>query len=127
VAARQAAILAIKNGGDGMQPDYEIRIRLPSSLKTFEKITWESAGWDDLPLYSPPLSLDAEQEILDTLIDEINSTYSLNLDSVINLNRLPDANSQPVPSAVPPKVVVFGASNAGRLVALLIEAGLDTH
>jgi hypothetical protein len=47
--ARCAALLACKNNCKGTQPQFDQRIRLPVSLKSFDKNTWHSSGWADLP------------------------------------------------------------------------------
>jgi hypothetical protein len=123
--ARHAALLALKNAGTGQQPIWEQRLRLPKSLQSFEKITWHSSGWADLPLTVAPLDAVAEKDILETLISELNNNYSLNLDRDIMLARNP-AQAEVVAPTVP-TIVVIGHSNAARLAALLTEAGANVH
>jgi hypothetical protein len=123
--ARQAALLAIKNNGEGVQVDYEHRLRLPVALESFEKTTWSSSGWLELPLTVKPLDKNAEKDIIDVLIAEINKKYSLNLDLDIKNSRTQPA-SQPCVVAAP-TIVVVGASNGARLSALIEESGATVH
>jgi hypothetical protein len=123
--ARHAALLALKNAGTGQQPVYEQRLRMPKSLQNFEKNTWHSSGWADLPLTVAPLDAAAEKDIIETLISELNSTYSLNLDLDINLTR--STAQVEVTAPVTPTAIIIGHSNAARLALLLSEAGATTH
>jgi hypothetical protein len=126
VDARRAALLALKNSGRGLQPVYSLRHRLPISLSNVEKTTWHSSGWADLPVTVAPLDSNAEKDILDTFIVEINSKYSLNLDPCINLDRSPPRQAATSMLAAPTYVVV-GASNAARLTTVLQESGATVH
>jgi hypothetical protein len=125
VMARQAALLAIKNNGEGVQVDYEHWLRLPASLESFEKTTWSSSGWLELPVTVKPLDTNAEKDIIDALIAEINTKYSLNLDLDIKLSRNQTASQPRVVAA--PTIVVVGASNSARLSALIEEFGATVH
>jgi hypothetical protein len=39
VAARRASLLAMRNAGSGSQPKYEVRIRMPATLASHDRIT----------------------------------------------------------------------------------------
>ena len=77
----KAALLVARNHGEGgVQPSPLIKIRLPVSLLSYEKKTWESGGWDDLPTRTGPMDMDTEKFLIESFIGELNNSFPLNLD-----------------------------------------------
>jgi hypothetical protein len=120
LAARKAALLAQKNAGSGTQADFSQRIRLPKNLSTFEKVTWASTGWDNLPRTVGSLAAPHEKDIIDALLTDLNNSFSFEFGTDVIVNR--EGVGQK-PTAKPRKIIVIGASNAGRLSTSLEELG----
>jgi uncharacterized membrane protein YgcG len=123
--ARKASMLAVRNAGSGSHKMGEIRIRLPASLAGHDKNVWNSSGWSDLPETVEKINEVTVKEIIDTLISELKTVFSLNLDSDISLSR-DQCSKRAADPHVPATIVVVGASNAGRLANLLID-GVIAH
>jgi hypothetical protein len=125
VAARRASLLALRNAGSRSQPNYEVRIRMPATLAGHDSITWNSSGWDDIPATVQPISSVSAKDIVDTLISDINTVFSLNLVSEISIEAK-TSGVQPEANRGPVTIAVVGASNAGRLSNLLLD-GVEAH
>ena len=67
-------------GVGGVQSTPTCKIRLPVSLLSFEKKTWTSGGWEDLPNAIGPTDSGTEKFVIETLISELNNSFPLNLD-----------------------------------------------
>jgi hypothetical protein len=125
VAARRASLLALRNAGSGSQPNYEVRIRMPATLASHDRITWNSSGWDDIPATVQPISSVSAKDIVDTLISDINTVFSLNLVSEISIEAK-TSGVQPEVNRGPATIAIVGSSNAGRLSNLLLD-GVEAH
>ena len=125
-SSMEAVILSIKNSGrDGLQTPYTQRFRLPVSLLSYEKKTWGSGGWIDLPNGTTPLGFEAEKFIVDSLVAELNLKFNFDLDPEPNLSRA-DPNPRQDPPAIPGRVITVGASLADRLASAMSLAGIPS-
>jgi hypothetical protein len=120
--SRKAALLALRNSGSGNQEMYPMRLRLPISLTSFEKKTWSSSGWEDLPRTVAACSAPDEHDIIHALLSDLAEIFSLQLPGDVSLDR---ASKRPLSSS--PTCIVVGASNAGRLSDMLLECGATVH
>jgi hypothetical protein len=100
-----------------------IRLRLPVSLTSFEKVTYLSNGWDDLPCTVAPISASQEKDILDFLMGDLNDDFCFDLCTNVTVSR---EGSQPRQSSRMRKIVIIGASFASRLADALEELGEAT-
>jgi hypothetical protein len=121
--ARKAAQLAIKNAGSGKNVCSTIRMRLPVSLTSYEKVTYISNGWDDLPCTVAPISASQEKDILDSLMGDLNENFCFELCTNVTVSR---DGSLPKQTSRMRKIVLIGASLASRLADALDELGEDT-
>ena len=110
----KAAILGAKNlGGGGLQSTPAYKIRLPVSLLSFEKKTWTSGGWDDLPNCIGTMDTGTEKFLIESLIGELNKSFPLNLDPKPFLVREGTTADKKL------KLVLVGMSHARNLAEAL--------
>ena len=115
----KAALLVARNHGEGgVQPSPLIKIRLPVSLLSYEKKTWESGGWDDLPTRTGPMDMDTEKFLIESFIGELNNSFPLNLDPKPIMDRECTGSS---PKKL--QVVLVGMSHARNLAEALEGMG----
>jgi hypothetical protein len=80
--------LCIKNSGSDKTIQVQRQLcQLPVSLTSFEKKTFVSDNWADIFESVLPLSSGSEQQIIDSLIAEINNNFSCNLATEIDFSR----------------------------------------
>ena len=115
-------LLSLRNlGSGGSQPPYRLKLRLPVSLQTFEKQTWASDGWVDIPNAIKPMDKQTEKQIIEALVAELNLKFPVHLDPS------PETEPQPGQAMEESKkellVIAIGASHAARLAEALGGAG----
>ena len=71
------------------------RFMLPTALSSNQKKKW-ACGPASLPARAGPAGTEVEEEIINTLLKELNSRLALNLDTVVSFDRFP-ALPQPKP------------------------------
>ena len=118
----KATLLSIKNLGLGdSQVTPLFRFQLPVGLNSYEKKTFSSEGWDNLPYGTHPMDPANEKVVISTLLNELNNNFAANLSVNVDLSR---SHTQRGSGNLAPadNYLVVGASLAGRLCAAL-EAG----
>jgi hypothetical protein len=121
-STRRVMLLCIKNSGSGKIIQVQRQLcQLPVSLTSFEKKTFVSDKWADIFESVLPLSSGSEQQIIDSLIAEINKNFSCNLATEIDFLR--SVNNPPPGKST---VVVVGASH-GRHLAQALETSFDVR
>jgi hypothetical protein len=118
--ARKAALLVLKNSGSGTNPCSPVRLRLPVSLTSFEKQTFLSKDWTDLPCTGEPISALQEKDIIDAFFKDLNDNFCFDYCTDVTIRR--DSTMTRLDSRAR-KIVVIGASLAGRLSDALQELG----
>jgi hypothetical protein len=113
-------LTSILRAGSACEPPVErIILQLPVSLTTFEKKTVVSGGFS-VPEVVPPFDTKAEEEIIYSLITELNSKQGAHLAEVIDFSRggtrLSVATSQKT-------VIIVGSSHANYLATSLSALG----
>ena len=93
------------------------RFMLPTALSSNQKKKW-ACGPASLPARAGPAGTEVEEEIINTLLKELNSRLALNLDTVVSFDRFPA-----LPQPKPGRYVVVGASHAGRTADALAASG----
>ena len=115
----KAELLSCRNLGLwGIQSTPTCKIQLPVSLLSFEKKTWTSGGWDDLPNAIGPMDSGTEKFVIETLISELNNSFPLNLDPKPCLAREVAAAAH-----MRPRLVLVGLSHARHLAESLESMG----
>jgi hypothetical protein len=118
--ARKAALLALKNSGSGNNLCSPVRLRLPVSLTSFEKQTFLSNDWVGLPCTVEQINALQEKDIIDAFFKDLNDNFCFDYCTDVTIRR-DGMLTRPVSRAR--KIVVIGASLAGRLSDALLELG----
>jgi hypothetical protein len=107
------------NGKGGVFITEKFRHPMPLSLSnTYEQRSWVSGGWTT-PRGVLPVTPEIEAKIINCLISELNSLYSLGLGTNPILDRLSKDDS------TVRKVLVIGGSHARREAEIFAERGYD--
>ena len=115
-------LLSLRNlGTGGSQPPFCLKLRLPVLLQTFEKQTWVSEGWVDIPNGIKPMDKQTEKLIIEVLVTELNLKFPFHFD--------PSPMTEPLPGQAMEEskkellVIIVGASHAARLAEALGGTG----
>ena len=119
ISLKKAADIMLVNGVGEPQRLAHTRIMMPTSLDSLEVKKWSSGGWElvTLPSSSAPLNQQQEEDLIRTLVGELNQLHMVGLDPSPNSNRvvhrLANQNSA---------YLVVGSSHAAK-TAEALEAG----
>ena len=108
-------------GGEGagnLQGNRTTRTRMPESLKTYANRSWVSPGGAMLFNELQPAPIELEKKIICGLLKDLNANFDLGLDTAPDFTRT--RKKEP---AERPKILMIGASNAGRAAAEFEERG----
>ena len=101
-----------------MAPASHTRVMMPTSLNSSCRARWDSGG-TNLPAGVLPLSPKEEEQILYTMIRELNSNFAMHLDPAPDLS--PTNNKLRKGQCF----LLVGASNAGRTADALEQLGVN--
>jgi hypothetical protein len=103
-------------------------LKLPQNLHTYEKQICVSECFDDQVSLCQPIDEGEEYELVNTMVDELNSKCGLELSHEFSLYR-PTITSEPerddVTDDVVEKVIMMGGSHSSRLTDELDDTCLD--
>jgi hypothetical protein len=103
-------------------------LKMPQNLHSYDKQICVSEGFGNQASLCQPIEEEEEYELVNTMIDELNSKCGLELSHEFSLYR-PRLTSKPeredVPDDVIEKVIMMGGSHSSRLTDELHETCLD--
>jgi hypothetical protein len=109
---------------DDCQTDYSTTLRLPMSWKTPDsKISYKSAGWDNLPKKIKPANSAIETSVVSSLLSELRTRLALDLCLEPSFER---GFRQPKSAKRKADYMVIGSSNATKTSVALNKIGCST-
>jgi hypothetical protein len=103
-------------------------LKMPQNLHSYDKQICVSEGFSDQASLCQPIEEEEEYELVNTMIDELNSKCGLELSHEFSLYR-PRLTSKPeqedVTDDVIEKVIMMGGSHSSRLTDELDDTCLD--
>jgi hypothetical protein len=103
-------------------------LKMPQNLHSYDKQICVSEGFGDQASLCQPIEEEEEYELVNTMIDELNSKCGLELNHKFSLYR-PRLTSEPeredVTDDVIKKVIMMGGSHSSRLTDKLDDTCLD--
>jgi hypothetical protein len=114
---RLATNLVKRCGTGSLQPDYEVKLSLPTGSRASGRTSWSSSGWGGLPSKVRAWTKEEERELSYCLLTELNSKFAFQLDNSPVVRRGCEADEESL------LIFMVGASHGVRLSEELRDLG----